>query len=265
MSSLTTEASHTDEKLSLKGKTALITGASRGIGEQIAYAYAREGAKLILVAQREDALKEVASACKGAPDTEVHALSLSDDGAVDKMAKAVLDKHGRVDVIVNNAGVLGPFHEDLENLGQGPLEGNPDEWNEQMHINVLAPMRLLRWLGPAMVENGEGAIVNIASIAGTKGMAANISYSTSKNAMTGWSEAVHDALSPKGIKVIAINPAAVATPMTMTRPDMAGKVDPTKENQAADIAQLALLPFKVSRWCGIRELTTTNMVPIMKD
>lgn len=216
------------------------------------------------MAQSEDNLKKVAEAAKskGARDVEYHPISLNDLDALDKLAKSLIEKHKVIDVIVNNAGILGPFHAELENMGQGPLQGNPDEWLDILRINVHAPMRLLRWLGPAMVEKGEGAVINIASIAGTKGMAGNPAYSTSKNAFTGWSEALHDNLAPKGIKVTCINPAAVATPMTFDRPDM--EVEASKENQPEDIAELALIPFRLSRWANVRDLTTTNMIDISK-
>lgn len=71
-------------------------------------------------------------------------------------------------------------------------------------------------------------------------------------------------LAPKGIKVISINPAAVATPMTLNNPVMEG-LNPAKENQPEDIAWLALIPFKLSRWANVRDLTTTNMIPVTES
>ncbi|KAL3141566.1 hypothetical protein ABBQ32_004811 [Trebouxia sp. C0010 RCD-2024] len=235
----------------LAGKWVIITGASRGIGQAIAEQMADEKANLILLAQREDALKEVAEICKkkGSQQVDVRPIDLSDMAAVDKFAEDVLQKYGCIDVLVNNAAILGPISYDGDatknpNMGQGPIDGNPDEWEKVIRVNMLSPMRLMRRLTPAMVEKGEGVVINIDSSAGLAPKPGNAVYSSSKWGFRGWSKGCTMFFKDKGIKVVTVYPPATYTPMTTDREDM--EPVPEKEAQPSDIAKAAMLVFSFS-------------------
>ncbi|KAK9806568.1 hypothetical protein WJX73_002633 [Symbiochloris irregularis] len=237
----------------LRDKTVLVTGASRGIGRCIAETYASQGAKLIITAEpsQESELQQVAKACsQHGKDNVVNAsillCDLTDSSQISQLCQKTFEMHSSgVDVLVNNAGMLGPTDFDMENMGQGPLEGDPDEWNKIYQANVLAPMRLTRALCPAMREAGQGWVINICSAAGLVPSPTNGAYCSSKWGLRGWSLTCHEALKEHGIRVVTIHPGAVRTEMTMNRPDM--DPIPKMEIQPEDIAEAALLPFRCSQ------------------
>lgn len=230
----------------ITGRWALITGAGSGIGEAIALAYAKKGLNLILVGRRQSALEAVAEKCKSLSSTvqcEVVSCDLTDSQAVDKLSADVIDKHGGVEVLVNNAGMGGDG-------GGTALQGDPDVWDKMFSLNVSAPMRLTRRLAPAMVERGQGIIVNMGSIAGTEPMTESAAYAASKYAMRGWSLSTWAKLRHFNIKVMLINPAFVNTPMVVK----CGAI-PERMIQPDDIAQCALMPLTTSPGCVPREVT----------
>lgn len=130
------------------------SGASHGIGAAIACAFAREGAKLHLVASpsSKDETKEMSSKCggMGAESCDCHECDLADPKACD----AICSKIGDTDVLINNAGVFGPSGEE-----QGPLKGDPNAWDEVVKINLLAPMRMTRAFAPKM--KGKSMVLQI--------------------------------------------------------------------------------------------------------
>ncbi len=143
--------------VSLKGKRVLITGASSGIGEEAAYRFGKLGAKVIVVARREDLLAEVAARIT-ADGGEADAITcdLSDLDAIDKLVETVTERHGGVDVLINNAGrsIRRATHESL------------DRWHDAertMQLNYFSPLRLIRGFAPGMVERRSGHIINVAT------------------------------------------------------------------------------------------------------
>jgi short-subunit dehydrogenase len=228
----------------LTGKTAMVTGASRGIGRAIAGALASAGAKLVLVARSEDALKETASLCErnGAPSVDVEAVDLVDGAAVDALCSRVLDEHGSIDVLVNNAGRAVRGH---------ALEGDPDDWNEALLLNVGAPMRLIRRLAPRMVENERGIVINIGSVAAIEGMTNAGAYAATKHALRGWSLSCYEKLRDAGIKVMIIHPAFVDTDMTAS----VRGADRSRMLSVDDIARTAMLAVTTSAACCPQEVT----------
>ncbi|KAK9803537.1 hypothetical protein WJX73_005670 [Symbiochloris irregularis] len=249
----------------LTDKVILVTGASRGIGQCIAETYAQHGAELILTAEpdKQGDLDKVAQTCKKHGSKEAHVLccDLTDKQQIDTLAKNIFkQRSGGVHVLVNNAGTLGPLDFDKgEHMGQGPLDGDPDEWERMYQANVLANMRLVRLLCPAMKDAGEGWVININSSNGLKPSPATAAYCTSKWGMRGWSLTCHEAMKEHGIRVTTIYPPAVSTPMTWERPDM----DPVTELEAQpeDIAEAALLPFK----CSQNTLPVEIMIQTLKN
>lgn len=184
---------------------ALITGASSGIGEATARRVAREpGARLVLVARREEKLKRLADELGGA---DVVAVDLTDPGAPARVSRSVEAAHGRLDLLVNNAGASwrGAFADG----GWGNLE-------RHMKLNFEAPARLIEELLPLLRRTAQSAprrvsIVNVASTAGRVSRPNAGAYSASKFALAGWSDALHAEERPHGVHVGLVLPGFVQT------------------------------------------------------
>jgi len=188
----------------LEGRVALVTGASRGIGAAIARAFAAEGALLFLCARSEgvDTLARELTT----PQSPARAMrgDVSDPAFTRSLVAAVRKEHGRLDVLVNNAGVLR----------QGLIGmTSTDHIREMMDVNVLAVMTLTQYATRVMDSNRLPSIVNVASIAGTQGMEGVTAYSASKAAVVGYTLSTAKELAPKGIRVNAIAPGFIDTDM----------------------------------------------------
>eukprot|EP00884_Botryococcus_braunii_P004947 jgi/Botrbrau1/14453/Bobra.0014s0097.2 len=219
----------------LRGKIAIVTGASRGIGRAISERFASEGASLILTATSEDSLKEVIDSLRksnGSGNYETYGLDLTDREALDKFVEELLQRHQAIDILVNNAG-MGP--------SSHPLQGDPNYLDRIIHLNVLAPMRLCHHLGRHFEKRGSGAIINIDSVAGIDASGPQAGYVASKHAMTGWTESLAEVMKDKGVKVTAIMPAYVRSDMTKS-----DTMDPEAMIHPEDIAEAALLLFRLS-------------------
>jgi short-subunit dehydrogenase len=180
---------------------ALITGASSGIGEATARRLAQEpSAQLILVARRADRLQALATQLGG--DVLVLAEDLTDEGAGARIAEAVRARHGRLDLLVNNAGAgwRGAFAD----VGTANLR-------QTLELNLFAQAALTEALLPLLRESAPSAIVNVASTAGRVARAGAGGYSASKFAFIGWSDALHLEERPNGVHVGIVNPGFVAT------------------------------------------------------
>jgi short-subunit dehydrogenase len=180
---------------------ALITGASSGIGEATARRLAREpGWQLVLVARRGDRLAELATQLGGSP--LVLAEDLTDEGAAARIAAAVADRHGRLDLLVNNAGAgwRGTFaQKGTENL------------RRTLELNLFAVAQLTEALLPLLRASAPSAIVNVASTAGRVARGGTGAYSASKAALIGWSDALHLEEQQHDVHVGIVNPGFVAT------------------------------------------------------
>ncbi|MGG7565213.1 SDR family oxidoreductase [Rhodovulum sp. DZ06] len=188
----------------LSGRTALITGGSRGLGLQIAEAYGAAGAKLVLTARKRHELDE-AAAHLGAMGAEVAtvACDLTEIDTIPDVAAQAGAAFGGIDILVNNAGTSWG----------APMEAHPlDGWNKVMTLNVTAPYVLTQEVGKRfMLPAGSGRIVNIASVAGLGGNRADlemytIAYNTSKGAMITFTRALATEWGPRGINVNALAP-----------------------------------------------------------
>lgn len=252
----------------LKGKWALVTGTSRGIGRAIAEAFAAESASLIITSepQAKEDLEHVADVCKenGAADVKVVYADLTDPQETKKLGEEALKLSGGcVNVLVNNAGVYYPMSFDEgPNKGQGPLDGNPDDWDKQTHINLMAPMRLTRMLLNPMKDSGEGHVVNIASIEALYPYPSAPAYSATKWGLRGWSKALFAALKSDNIKVLTVNPAQVNTPMTRSRPD--AEYLPDMMIQPREIAEAIVMTFRLNPNAFLEEITLQTAEPPKK-
>jgi short-subunit dehydrogenase len=180
---------------------ALITGASSGIGEATARRLAREpGAQLVLVARREDRLRALAGELGG--DPLILAEDLTDEAASARIAAAVAERFGRLDLLVNNAGAgwRGAFSD----VGAANLR-------RTLELNLFAQAQLVEALLPLLRASAPSAIVNVASTAGRVARAGSGAYSASKAAFIGWTDALHLEEREHGVHVGLVNPGFVAT------------------------------------------------------
>jgi short-subunit dehydrogenase len=178
---------------------AVVTGASSGIGEATARRLARDGAQLVLVARREDRLRALADELGGA--TAV-AVDLTDDDAPSRVADVVEAEHGRLDLLVNNAG--GAWRSAFADTGWEAVD-------RHMKLNFEASVRLTHALLPLLRRSAPSSIVNVASVAGRVSRARSIAYSTAKFALIAWTDGLHAEERPHGVHVGMVLPGFVAT------------------------------------------------------
>jgi NAD(P)-dependent dehydrogenase (short-subunit alcohol dehydrogenase family) len=193
-------------RLSLAGKTALITGAGRGIGRAIALAIASQGGNLALAARTESELEAVADAAgRYSVRTLVLPLDVRDAEATCRAVDAAVTGFGRIDILVNNAGVAD---------SRKFLELDDAFWDRIMDVNVKGPLHLTRAVLPAMLSRGDGTVIFVASIAGKIGGAYISAYSASKHAVLGLMRSLAAEYARSGVTFNAVCPAYVDTPMT---------------------------------------------------
>lgn len=197
------------DAFSLDGRTALITGGSKGIGLAIARRFADAGADLFLCSRNEGPLAEAAERLRVETGRRVEfaAADLSNRSDLDRMATDALDRMGRVDILVNNAGW---------NIPQ-PIDRIRDEdWQYLLDLNLTGVMVLTRALAPGMKAAGWGRILHISSIMGLASTPARNAYSATKAALIGMARATALDLGPFGITVNCIAPGPIATEMPLS-------------------------------------------------
>ena len=182
------------------GKTIWITGASSGIGEGLALAFARAGARLVLSGRRTDALAEVAGRCQAS--TLVLPFETTDLAILPDVVAEAEAKTGGIDILVNNAGIS------QRSLA---LDTDFSVYRTIMEVDYFAPLRLTQLVLPAMVRRGSGAIVNNASVAGKVGSPLRTAYCGAKHALVGWSDALRAEIAQYGVSVHVVTPGFVAT------------------------------------------------------
>jgi 3-oxoacyl-[acyl-carrier protein] reductase len=193
--------------LGVKDRVCVVTGASRGIGRAAAIALASESAEVVLVGRSEDALAASAAACaRAGGKARTLALDVTTADAGDRILDAC---ERQVDVLVNNAGTSAV--RTLEQL-------TDEDWQTQWELHVMAPMRLMRSLAPAMAERGWGRIVNICSSSGKRPSKTNMAYSVTKAAQLSLSRAFADEYAGRNVLVNAVAPGPVASEL-WTAPD----------------------------------------------
>ena len=215
----------------LEGKVALITGASRGLGRALALAYAEEGAKLVINARSEGSLRPVAEAAERSGG-EVLAVpaDVSSEAEVRELIGAAVDRFGRIDVLVNNAGILGP---------RVKLEEYPgDEWRRVIEANLTAPFLLARAAIPHMHEGA--SIINVVSGVSVEGRAEWGAYSVSKFGVEGLTQIMAAELKDRGIRANSVDPGGMRTEMRAAAyPDEDPQTRITPEENTAVFLYLA--------------------------
>lgn len=190
-----------------QGQVVLITGASRGIGRSLALEFARRGARLALVARSEQQLAGVEAECRAlSPDLEIlrFPTDLTQPAARDVLVPAVESHFGRLDVLVNNAGLITGGHF---------AQAEAQEIDELLALNLAAPMHLSRAALPGMRARGQGLIINMASILGRHSMPYFAVYAASKHGLIGFSDALRRELSGSAVRVMPVAAGFTATAM----------------------------------------------------
>ena len=191
----------------IENKVVIITGASSGLGEATARRLAKNGAKLMLAARREDRLQELATEIgKDGGTAKYQVTDVTDKSQVEALAKATKDAYGRIDVLVNNAGLMP-----LSPLAETKL----DEWEQMVDVNIKGVLYNIAAVMPIMLEQESGHIVNLSSVAGHKVFAGGTVYCATKFAVKAISEGIR--MESKGrIRSTNISPGAVDTELTNT-------------------------------------------------
>ena len=187
----------------LTGMTALVTGASGGIGSAIADALAAQGARLALSGTREERLREVAARIGG--DPAILPCDLSDGAAVDQLVPRAVEALGQLDILVNNAGIT------RDGLA---MRMKDEDWSDVMKVNLEAAFRLARAACRPMMKARFGRIISIGSVVGTGGNPGQANYAAAKAGLVGMSKALAQELASRGITVNTVAPGLIATAMT---------------------------------------------------
>ena len=192
----------------------LVTGASRGIGKAIALHQAAQQAQLVLVARDELALRQLDAEIQalGAPPALCAAMDLTDDEAIAGLFKQIFSSFGRLDGLVNNAGIL---HEGLLGMIRA------SDIDQVLAVNVKAPLMAMQYASRLMARTGRGSIVNLVSIMGVNGAPGLSVYAASKAALVGATRSASKELAPRGIRVNAVSPGFIDTDMTRNMPEAA--------------------------------------------
>ena len=190
--------------LGLNGRACVVTGATRGIGQATARLLAAEGANVLGVARGEGA------------DL---AVDVTEPGAAERVVEECVARFGSIDVLVNNAGTSRVRSLD---------ELTDEEWQEQLDLHVMAPLRLMRAAAPLMAERGWGRIVNVCSSSGKRPSLTNAAYSVSKSAQLSLSRVFADTYAQEGVLVNAVAPGAADTPLWLAEGGLADQAAAAK-------------------------------------
>ena len=226
----------------LTGMTALVTGASGGIGSAVAKALAARGATLALSGTREDVLSAVASEIPGAV---ILPCDLSDAQAVDGLIPRAVDAlGGTLDILVNNAGVT------RDNL---VMRMKDEEWDMVIRVNLEAAFRLIRAASKPMMKARFGRVISITSVVGATGNPGQANYAASKGGLTAMSKALAQELASRNITVNCVAPGFISSAMTDGLPDaqkdaLTARIPAGKLGEGADVA--AAVVYLASREAG---------------
>jgi 3-oxoacyl-[acyl-carrier protein] reductase len=219
----------------LNGKTALITGAGRGIGRATAIAFAKEGINLGLVGRTSANLENVVKELEEY-DVQVTMATadVSDNESVIAAVDHIKSELGSIDILINNAGI-GKFAKFLEQ--------SPEDFKSMIDVNLMGTYYVTRAVLPGMIEQSSGDIINISSTAGERGGAVTSAYSASKFGLLGLSESLMQEVRKHNIRVTALTPSTVATDLAFSENLTDG--NPENVMQPEDLAELMVAQLKL--------------------
>lgn len=196
-----------------KDKAIIVTGSSRGIGKEIAIAYAKEGAMVTISSRNDESLKSVADEIKSIGG---EVLSVAADVSKPEDSKTLIEqtiaKFGKVDILVNNAGIT------RDNL---LLRLSEEDWDNVIDINLKGAFNCLKAVTKQMMKQRQGCIINMSSVVGVMGNAGQVNYAASKAGIIGITKSAAKELASRGIRVNAIAPGFIETDMTDNLPEKA--------------------------------------------
>ena len=222
----------------LENKTALITGASRGIGRSHALLFAEEGANIIFtdLKANENSDSLLAELRAKGVRADFLASNAADNEQANDVAKWVADNYGRLDILVNNAGIT---------KDQLILRMSVEDWNLVMDVNLRSVFNYTKAFAPMMMKQRAGSIINISSIVGLNGNAGQCNYSASKAGIIGFTRSIAKELGSRNIRCNAVAPGFIETPMTQQLPedvrkDWMTKIPLRRGGLATDVAHVSL-------------------------
>ena len=191
--------------MQLKDKVVLVTGASSGIGKEVAKRFAKEGALVILTARSLDKLKEVQKEIeKNNGNVESYSMDITNRNQINETIKNIIKKYNKIDILVNNAGIIKP----------GSIEEvSYEDFDAHVNINLLGYFNCIKETVPYMLKEKSGNIVNIITSTVKNTKARRLAYAASKYGQAGLSNALHEDLKDKGISVVAVYPGKTDTPI----------------------------------------------------
>ncbi|MEO5805601.1 SDR family oxidoreductase [Devosia sp.] len=235
----------------LKGKVAIISGASAGIGQAAARCLGREGASLVLTARRRERLDELAAEVRelGGEAIVVLGDARDEQTAID-VANEAQKAFGRIDILINNVGV-GNY----KNLVDTTLEN----YVEMMDANMRSSFLFTRYVVPKMIEQRNGLVLFVSSMAGVYGFAGEAVYCATKFAQVGFAQGLDKELRPHGIKVGTINPGGVKTEFALGKGRTEESVDQSDMLEASDVAEAILFACTQSKQSRIIQVQMRTM------
>lgn len=226
----------------LTGMTALVTGASGGIGSAICHALATQGARLAVSGSNVEKLEAFRASLSG--DHVAVPCNLGDKDSVEALVPAALEKLGQIDILVNNAGVT------RDNL---TMRMKDDEWDDVIRINLEATFRLMRAATKPMMKARFGRIITITSVVGTTGNPGQANYAASKGGLTAMTKAIAQELASRNVTANCVSPGFIATAMTESLPEtqkeaLNARIPMGRMGEGADIG--AAVAYLASREAG---------------
>jgi 3-oxoacyl-[acyl-carrier protein] reductase len=219
----------------LIGKVSLITGAAQGIGLATAKKFAQEGATVVICDVKAEAVNTAVAQCQAlGAQAEGHTMDVTQRDQVDAVIGAVLARHGRIDVLVNNAGITQDAR--LQNMTQA-------QFDRVIDVNLRGVFHCAQAVANTMVAQGSGVILNASSVVGIYGNFGQTNYAASKFGVIGFTKTWSRELGPKGVRVNAVAPGFIATPILNTIPEkviaeMAQRVPLRRLGQPEEIANV---------------------------
>ncbi|HEX4108647.1 MAG TPA: SDR family oxidoreductase [Solirubrobacteraceae bacterium] len=248
-------STHADGRLA--GKVAIITGASSGIGRATMECFGREGARVVGTGRNEERLGQALAAAGG--EGIVVPADLEDTSAQERVVQAALDAYGRVDVLVNNAGVGWQYGLDNPGTMAGIHEASLENWRAIIGgVDLEGYFLMIRAVLPRMLDQGAGSIVNVSSMAGVTGLYDAHAYTAAKGAITNLTRSMAISYVKQGVRTNTVCPGFVDTPMiapvvnVFDDPAVAGALSPMGRPARADEVAPAVLFFasEESSYCN---------------
>jgi NAD(P)-dependent dehydrogenase (short-subunit alcohol dehydrogenase family) len=191
----------------LKNKVALITGGASGMGKAEALAFAEKGAKVVIADINYDGAQEVVNEIinNGGSALAIQ-VNMTNAPEINEMVQDILNEFGQIDILVNNAGIFDKY--------KTSLETSEEDWDFIFNINLKSAFLLSNLVLPGMINRGNGTIINISSVAGLVAGKGGAAYTASKHGLIGYTKHLASVYASKGIKVNAICPGTIVTPLT---------------------------------------------------